>query len=330
MKVVGPVRADAQPQDAHLIDHQQRSDEHQAGQRPPRFDPIPLGPSDERNVFGRGSHLLHLRPEPARGLSRSTHAGLNDNAKPMLTEVYRRLFDAFGPQHWWPGETPFEVIVGAVLTQNTSWQNVERAIRNLREADLLDPHALYAVPVEELEELIRPAGYFRVKAVRLRSVLEFIVERYDGSLDAMFSTGLPDLRRQLLEVHGIGPETADSILLYAGGLPSFVVDAYTHRIFARHGWIGFDADYHQIQDYVQGELPQEVPLYNEFHALLVRLGKDYCRKTNPKCAECPLREMLPKGGPLEPDVMRSSTKDTKEHEGMVYVVIRCQLKPRIA
>ena len=147
------------------------------------------------------------------------------------------------------------MIVGAMLTQNTSWQNVERAIRNLREADLLEPHALYAVPVEELEELIRPAGYFRVKARRLRSLLEFLVERYGGSLEAMFAAGLPDLRRQLLAVHGVGPETADSILLYAGGLPSFVVDAYTHRVFARHGWIGFDADYDQIQDYFQGELP---------------------------------------------------------------------------
>ena len=218
-----------------------------------------------------------------------------------LNEVYRRLFDAFGPQHWWPGESPFEVMVGAVLTQNTNWQNVERAIRNLRDADLLEPHALHDVAVEELEELIRPAGYFRVKARRLKSLLDFLVERFDGSLDAMFQTELTELRRQLLEVHGIGPETADSILLYAGGLPSFVVDAYTHRIFARHGWIDFDADYHQIQDYVQSSLPQDVPQYNEFHALLVRLGKDYCRKTGPKCAACPLREMLPAGGPLEPE-----------------------------
>ncbi len=185
----------------------------------------------------------------------------------MLTEVYRRLFDAFGPQHWWPGETPFEMILGAMLTQNTSWQNVERAIRNLRDADLLEPHALYAVPVEELEELIRPAGYFRVKARRLRSLLEFLVEQYGGSLEAMFGAGLAELRRQLLGVHGVGPETADSILLYAGRLPSFVVDAYTHRVFARHGWIGFDADYHQIQDYIQGALPVDVPLYNEFQAL---------------------------------------------------------------
>jgi len=217
----------------------------------------------------------------------------------MLTDVYRRLFDAFGPQYWWPGDSGFEMMLGAMLTQNTSWQNVERAIANLRQADLLEPHALYDVPVEELEELIRPAGYFRVKARRLRSLLEFFLTRYDGSLEAMFRTSLPELRQQLLGVHGVGPETADSILLYAGGLPSFVVDAYTHRILARHGWIGFDADYEQIQDYIQGELPAEAPLYNEFHALLVRLGKDYCWKSKPKCAECPLRELLPRGGPLE-------------------------------
>jgi endonuclease III related protein len=219
----------------------------------------------------------------------------------MLMEIYRRLFDAFGPQHWWPGESPFEVMVGAVLTQNTNWQNVERAIANLRAADLLEPLVLYAVPVDELEEMIRPAGYFRVKARRLWSLLELVVNRYGGSLEAMFAEGLPDLRRRLLEVNGIGPETADSILLYAGGLPSFVVDAYTHRAFARHGWIGFDADYHQTQEYFETGLPCDVPLFNEYHALLVRLGKEYCRKTNPRCKECPLGEMLPRCGPLEPD-----------------------------
>ena len=216
-------------------------------------------------------------------------------------EVYRRLFDAFGPQHWWPGESPFEVMIGAVLTQNTNWQNVERAIGNLREADLLNPHALYALPQEELEELIRPAGYFRIKARRLRNLLKFLVERYDGSLDAMFATGLSTLREELLGINGIGPETADSILLYAGRLPSFVVDTYTHRIFARHGWIDFDTDYHAIQDHFHSNLPDDVALYNEYHALIVHLGKHYCRKTNPKCDECPLNEFLPDGGPLEPE-----------------------------
>ncbi len=217
----------------------------------------------------------------------------------ILHEIYRRLFDALGPQHWWPGQSPFEVMVGAVLVQNTSWQNVKRAIENLRQADLLEPHALYAVPEEELQELIRPAGYFRIKARRLRSLLEFFVRRYDGSIRAMFRTDPATLRKELLGVHGIGAETADSILLYAGGRPSFVVDAYTYRIFTRHGWIGFDADYDQIQDYFQTGLPDDAAMYNEYHALLVRVGKDFCRKARPECPACPLRELLPSGGPLE-------------------------------
>jgi endonuclease-3 related protein len=217
-----------------------------------------------------------------------------------LQEIYQRLLTAFGPQSWWPGESPFEVVIGAVLVQNTSWTNVERAIRNLREADLLEPHALAAVPQDTLAELIHPAGYFRVKAKRLRSLLGFLVERYGGSLEATFQTPLDTLRNELLAVHGIGKETADSILLYAGGLPVFVVDAYTHRVFARHGWIGWDADYDQMQEYFQGGLPQDAAMYNEFHALLVRLGKDFCRKSQPRCATCPLRELLPEGGPQEP------------------------------
>jgi endonuclease-3 related protein len=219
----------------------------------------------------------------------------------ILQEVYNRLFAAFGPQQWWPGESPFEVMVGAVLVQNTSWENVKRAIRNLRDADLMESHALYAVPEAELEELVRPAGYYRVKAKRLRSLLKFFIERYDGSIEAMFATPLDVLREELLAVHGIGRETADSILLYAGNLPRFVVDAYTYRVLTRHGWIGFETDYDQLQEYFESNLSQDPVLYNEFHALLVRLGKDYCRKTGPKCAACPLREMLPRGGPLEPE-----------------------------
>ena len=218
-----------------------------------------------------------------------------------LQEVYDRLFNAFGPQHWWPGETPFEVMIGAVLTQNTSWSNVEKAIANLKEADLLDPHALYKVPVEELEELIRPAGYFRVKAKRLQNLLKFLVKEYDGDLEAMFARGLSSLREELLGINGIGPETADSILLYAGGLPTFVVDTYTHRYLARHGWIDFEADYHQIQDYFFDGLAQDVKLFNEYHALIVHLGKHLCKKTNPRCRECPLFDLLPPGGPREPD-----------------------------
>jgi endonuclease-3 related protein len=217
-----------------------------------------------------------------------------------LDEVYRRLLAEFGPQHWWPGESPFEVLIGAVLVQNTSWRNVARAIDNLREADLLEPHALYGLLAEELEELIRPAGYFRIKARRLRNLLGFLVERYGGSLEAMFAAGLGTLREELLGVNGVGPETADSILLYAGGLPTFVVDTYTHRIFARHGWIDFGADYHAIKDHFESGLERDAALYNEYHALLVRLGHLHCRKT-PKCEGCPLADLLPEDGPRQPD-----------------------------
>lgn len=217
-----------------------------------------------------------------------------------LSEVYERLLAAFGPQRWWPGESPFEVLVGAVLVQNTAWKNVERAIDNLREAGVMEPQALYALDEAELAELIRPAGYFQVKARRLRNLLRLVVERYDGSLEAMFRTDLATLREELLSVNGIGPETADAILLYAGELPSFVVDTYTHRVLARHGWIGYDADYHEIQDHFAATLPENAALYNEYHALLVRLGKEYCRKTAPKCNECPLVDLLPASGIVEP------------------------------
>ena len=202
-------------------------------------------------------------------------------------DVYERLLDAFGPQHWWPAQSPFEVMVGAVLVQNTNWNNVTRAIGNLRQADLLEPHALAAVAPEKLEELIRPAGYFRIKARRLHNLIAFLVDRYDGSLEAMFQTDPAALREGLLAVNGIGPETADSILLYAGNLPRFVVDAYTHRVLSRHGWIAFDTDYHQLQQFFEDRLPSDAALFNEFHALLVRLGKDYCRKQSPRCASVP-------------------------------------------
>jgi len=217
-----------------------------------------------------------------------------------LKEVYDRLLAAFGPQNWWPGDSPFEVIVGAVLVQNTSWKNVERAIANLRDADLMSPQALYALPPEELAELIRPAGYFQVKTKRLRNLLRFIVDEFDGSLDLMFQVELATLRERLLAVHGVGPETADAILLYAGGLPTFVVDTYAHRVLARHGWIGYDAAYDEITDFFESNLPQDTPLYNEYHALLVRVGKDYCRRNGPKCETCPLAVLLPGGLIVEP------------------------------
>ena len=216
-----------------------------------------------------------------------------------LQDAYNTLSAAFGAQHWWPGESPFEVIVGAILVQNTAWKNVEKAIANLREAGLLTPAALTAVPQDELEELIRPAGYFRVKAARLRNLLDFIVEKYDGSLEAMFAAPFDVLRAELLGVKGVGPETADSILLYAGNMPVFVVDTYTHRVATRHGWIDHEADYHQLQELFHDSLPFDAKLFSEYHALLVRVGHHHCRKI-PKCNECPLRGMLPEGGVVEP------------------------------
>lgn len=216
----------------------------------------------------------------------------------MLKRLYDRLFEAFGPQHWWPGQSPFEVVVGAILTQNTSWKNVERAIANLHEDGVLQLQSIRDLHIDELAELIRPAGYYRLKARRLKNLVEFVFAEYGGSLDEMFTTQLTTLREQLLRVNGIGPETADSILLYAGELPTFVVDNYTARVLKRHGWIEPEADYYAIKDQFESELETDVELYNEFHALLVRVGNHYCRKT-PKCDECPLSDMLPDSGFVE-------------------------------
>lgn len=219
---------------------------------------------------------------------------------PSLQRVYDKLLAHFGRQRWWPGETPFEVIVGAVLTQNTNWKNVEKAIENLRQENLLDPHALQGLPAEELAEVIRPAGYYRLKAGRLHNVADFLVSRYDGDLDRMFQQPLDQLRDELLAVKGVGPETADSILLYAGGMATFVVDAYTYRVVVRHGWLEPEADYHQIKDFFESRLADDAALFNEFHALLVSVGKQFCG-TQPKCAGCPLESMLPSGGPCTLD-----------------------------
>jgi len=215
-------------------------------------------------------------------------------------EAYERMLAKFGPQRWWPGDSPFEIMVGAVLVQNTAWRNVEQAIKNLRDAGVMEPYALYNVPPEELAELIRPAGYYQLKTKRLRNLLRFLVEEHDGSLESMFSVSLPSLREQLLAINGIGPETADAILLYAGGLPTFVVDTYSHRILARHGWLDYDASYNDIKDYFESTLPADAALYNEYHALLVRVGKDYCKRTAPNCEACPLAELLPASGVVEP------------------------------
>lgn len=209
-----------------------------------------------------------------------------------LSLYYQTLFDHLGPQNWWPARTPFEVIVGAILTQNTSWTNVERAIANLRRERLLTPLALERVSFARLARLIRSSGYFRQKAKKLKAFVRFLRVEYSGSLARMFQTPTPELREKLLAVYGIGPETADSILLYAGHKEVFVVDAYTKRIFSRHGFVPEGVPYEELRSKIEAALPRDVSRYNEFHALLVQVGKNWCRPRDPRCAECPLRPFL--------------------------------------
>jgi len=208
----------------------------------------------------------------------------------QLISVYRQLDRHFGPLNWWPGETPFEVAVGAILTQNTSWKNVETAISRLKNADLLTPQALQNAKEQEVALLIRPSGYYNLKTKRVKNFVGFLMDTYNGSMSRMFQEDMWPLRRNLLEIKGIGEETADSILLYAGNKPIFVVDAYTRRIFTRHG-IPMDTwKYGEIQTLFMQYLPEEVGVYNQYHALIVNAGKHYCRKI-PVCERCPLQDM---------------------------------------
>jgi len=204
-----------------------------------------------------------------------------------LQAFYEAMFAAYGPQGWWPAETPTEVIVGAILTQNTAWRNVERAIDNLKRAGALDWRQLRDLPFEHLAELIRPAGTFKVKARRLQGFVKWFWQRYDADLKGMFAVPRDILREQLLGVNGIGFETADAILLYAGGLCTFVVDAYTARILHRHRLIDESADYQAIKELFESNLPADPRLFNEYHALLVKVGKQHCRR-KARCTGCPL------------------------------------------
>lgn len=206
----------------------------------------------------------------------------------MLLKIYDKLLNHFGNQKWWPADTRFEVIVGAILTQQTSWKNVEKSIKNLKENKVLEPKKMFNLPVNKLESLVKPSGFFKVKSKRLRSFLKFFVENYSGDLDKMFKLSLNDLRKILLSVHGIGPETCDSILLYAGDKPVFVVDAYTIRLCERYPIIKLKK-YEKVRKFFEKNLPKDVNLFKEFHALIVELGKNYC-KTKPLCEECPLKE----------------------------------------
>jgi endonuclease-3 related protein len=209
-----------------------------------------------------------------------------------LAVIYHRLLSFFGEQGWWPAETPFEVMVGAILTQNTAWRNVEHAIARLKEAGVLTPEGLHRIPERRLARLIRPAGYYNVKAKRLKALIAFLTREYGGDLQRMFRERLAPLRERILMVKGVGPETADSILLYAGEKPIFVIDAYTKRILSRHGMILDGASYSAIQDLFMESLPANVAQYKEYHALFVRLAKTFC-KTKPQCAGCPMEEKWP-------------------------------------
>ncbi len=211
----------------------------------------------------------------------------------MLKTLYRHMAKHYGPTQWWPGETPFEVAVGAILTQNTAWTSVEKAIANLKAANLLGPRKIHVCPVPLLEQAIRPSGYFRQKTERLQLFCDYLIRRHRASMARMAQRPLPDLRAELLALKGIGPETADDILLYACGKPVFVVDTYTRRILSRHGLVPEDIPYEPLRAYFEKRLTPDVTLFKEFHGLIVWTGKDFCRKT-PQCEECPLAPLLRK------------------------------------
>lgn len=212
---------------------------------------------------------------------------------PSLHKYFMALFDAYGPQDWWPGRSRFEVIVGAILTQSTSWANVEAAIAKLRKAGSLNPAAMKKLSRAKLAALIRPSGYFRQKAKTLKAFVDFLFQEYGGSLSQLFRTPTAALREQLLAVHGIGPETADSILLYAGQHPVFVIDAYTRRILERHGLSTAKGSYEDLRARFESALPHDANLFNEYHALIVHTGKNFCRKSVALCSTCPLKPFLP-------------------------------------
>jgi len=209
----------------------------------------------------------------------------------QLTALYDTLRDAFGHRDWWPGDSPFEVMVGALLTQNTNWRNVEKAITALKDADALTPERIVQLPIEELQALIRPSGYFRQKSVRLVRLTQWLIERADGHPEALADVPTDELRMELLALRGIGPETADSILLYAFERPVFVVDTYTMRIAVRHGFVGPECGYDELQYFFSSQLEDDVKLFGDFHGQLVELGKTHCRP-KPRCTGCPVVALL--------------------------------------
>lgn len=214
----------------------------------------------------------------------------NSHLERILKWIYDRLYERFGSQNWWPGDTAFEIAIGAILTQNTSWRNVSHALENLKREGLLEPKIFNATETEKIATFIKPSGYYNLKAHRLKEFVTFLFSKYEGSLDNMFKGDPWRVRKELLEIKGIGLETADSILLYAGNIPIFVVDTYTRRVLLRHNLIDGKATYTQIQNLFMDNLPKDTKLFNEFHALFVQLGKEICKK-KPNCTICPLREL---------------------------------------
>jgi endonuclease-3 related protein len=207
----------------------------------------------------------------------------------LLISIYQKLYRAYGPRHWWPGDTPFEVMVGAILTQNTSWKNVEKAIQKLKARKALTPDGIHRLKTSDLASLIRSSGFYRIKADRLKSFVDFLFEEFEGKVERMKKEPFEGLRKKLLEVKGIGQETADSILLYALQKPMFVVDAYTRRVLSRHGMISNRASYEEVQKLFMRHLPPDEKLFNEYHALFVHVAKSACKKM-PQCDICPLRD----------------------------------------
>jgi endonuclease-3 related protein len=214
----------------------------------------------------------------------------------LLPRYYSVLRARFGPQQWWPARTRLEVILGAILTQNTTWHNATLALRNLRKSGLLSWQALRRACLSGLEAGVRPAGFYRQKARTIRDFVDWLSREHASSLNRLFSLPTDELRRRLLDLRGLGPETVDAIILYAVERPLFVADAYTRRVLARHGFVSEAADYHQTQEFLHAHLPSDTALFNEFHALLVAVGKKHCKPQSPRCAGCPLEEFLPQGG----------------------------------
>ena len=206
-----------------------------------------------------------------------------------LLDIYNRLYAHFGPRRWWPAEGPFEVMMGAILTQNTAWSNVEKAISNLKSKKVLTPRKIERIPIASLRALIRPSGFYNEKAKKLKNFVNFLMRSCKGNLNKLRFCDTDTLRAELLNVKGIGPETVDSILLYALGKPVFVIDGYTKRIFARHELLPEHATYEEAQGFFMRNLPRKRKLFNEYHALIVEAGKNYCKKSKPLCKICPLR-----------------------------------------